>query len=187
VGIDAVEACLTGPLLCEEGAGKRREGLDRATAVDACGAPRGVVCGASTARDARGEMGMVLELSAPGREAPGETGQVRADERLVLREAFAGRCRGLAHGRGGEGLRRADAGAAGCRDRAGAEAVRPGELCVTGLLEPLRGAGRLTLGPVPVPTCGMDAVLCATVLALREAVAIRSGAARQHGAHGLWG
>jgi hypothetical protein len=187
VGRDAVEAGMTGHLLFEEGAGKRREGWDGDQEVDACGEPRGVVFGEPTARDEGVERGRGLERSTPGREESGETGQGRAEEALVVGEAFAGRGRGLAPGRGGEGLRRAEEGAEGLRDRAGAAAVRPGKLFVQGLMEPLRGCVMLTLWTGPGTTGVMDAGLFATALALRAAGAIMAGAAMHKGAPGTLG
>ena len=72
----------------------------------------------------------------------------------------------------GEALRGADQGAQGLRDREGAEEVRPRELFVQGMMEPLLGFMLLALGTVAVATGMMDAVLPPTAVALREAGAI---------------
>jgi hypothetical protein len=55
-------------------------------------------------------MGMILELSPPGVQDPGKAGEVGADAALLFGEPFAGRCRGLEEGLGGEALMGADEG-----------------------------------------------------------------------------
>ena len=76
-------------------------------------------------------------------------------------------------------------GTQGLRDREGEEAVRPRELCVQVVLEPLVRCMRLALGTGPVTTGTMDAVLCPTAWALREAVAVMSALALLDGTDGL--
>jgi hypothetical protein len=63
--------------------------------------------------------------------------------------------------------------------------VRPGQLFVQVVLEPLRGCRRLTLGTVPVAAGMMDTVVHATTLAWIEAVAVVSALARLDGAEDL--
>ena len=62
--------------------------------------------------------------------------------------------------------------AEGLRDGEGEEEVRPGQLLVQVVLEPLLGFLLLTLGTVPVAAGMIDTVVLATTLALIEAVAV---------------
>ena len=80
---------------------------------------------------------------------------------------------------------RADEGSERLRDGEGEEEVRPGQLFVQVVLEPLLGFMLLTLGTVAVATGMMDAVVPPTVLALREAVAVVSALAVLDGADDL--
>jgi hypothetical protein len=57
------------------------------------------------------DVGVVLELSAPGMQDTGETREVGADETLVLGEALEGERRGVEHSLVREALMRADKGA----------------------------------------------------------------------------
>jgi hypothetical protein len=57
------------------------------------------------------DMGVVLELPAPGVQDAGKTRDGCPDETRVFGEAFAGERRGVEHGLVGEVVRRADAGA----------------------------------------------------------------------------
>jgi hypothetical protein len=127
-------------------------------------------------------VGVVREVPAPGMQDTEATREVRPDETLVVGEPFQGARRGGNHGVVHEALRRADAGSEGLRNGAGEEEVRPGQLCVQGVLEPRLGFMRLALRPVPVATGMLDAVLCATTLARIEAVAVVSALARGDGA-----
>jgi hypothetical protein len=61
-------------------------------------------------------MGMVLELSAPGMEDTGKTGELRTDEALLFGEAFDGLRRGFEQGLVGDVLMRTDKWAQGLRD-----------------------------------------------------------------------
>ena len=68
-----------------------------------------------------------------------------------------------------EALMRADKGSEGLRDGEGEEEVRPGQLCVQVVREPLLGCMLLALGTVAVATGMMDAVVLPTAWALLEA------------------
>ena len=81
----------------------------------------------------------------------------------------------------------AEQGAQGRRDREGDEAVRPRELLVQGMREPLRGCMLLALGTVAVATGMMDAVLPPTAVARREAVALGPAVALLESADDLAG
>jgi hypothetical protein len=129
--------------------------------------------------------GVGRELPAPGRQDPGKTGEVRPDDTLVSGEPFEGERRGGEHGVIREALRRADAGPERLRHRAGEEEVRPGQLVVQVVGEPLLGCRLLTLGTVAVATGMMDAVVSPTAWALREAVTVMATAARLDGAAAL--
>ena len=120
------------------------------------------------------DVGVVLELSAPGMQDPGKTRESGPDEPLVFGEPFESRCRRLKQGLVREALLRADEGSQRLRDGEGEEDVRPGQLFVQVVLEPLLGFMLLTLGAVPVATGMIDAVVLATTLALIEAVAVVS-------------
>ena len=69
---------------------------------------------------------------------------------------------------------RADEGSERLRDGEGEEEVRPRELLVQVVSEPLLGFMLLTLGAVPVATGMIDAVVPPTSWALREAMAVVS-------------
>jgi hypothetical protein len=56
---------------------------------------------------------MVLQLSSPGGQEPGETRKVRPDESLVFGEPFEGCSRGVEHGLVAKALMRAEKGAEG--------------------------------------------------------------------------
>ena len=84
-------------------------------------------------------------------------------------------------------MRRADAGAERRRDRQGAEAVRPRELCGEVGLKPRLRCMLLALGAVAVATRMLDAGLALTVWALREAMALGAAAAGLEGADPLTG
>jgi len=63
--------------------------------------------------------------------------------------------------------------------------MRPGTLFFQLVVEPQLGCMMLALRAVPVAACVMDAVVCATALALREAVPVASTAAMVDGVDGL--
>src|SRR5207247_6343415 len=76
-----------------------------------------------------------------------------------------------------EALMRADEGSERLRDGKSKEEVRPGQLLLQVVCEPLLRFLLLTLGAVAIAAGMMDAVLPPTVLALREAVAVVSALA----------
>ena len=138
-----------------------------------------------TARDNVVDVGVVLELSAPGVQDPGAPREVGADEPLVCGEACEGERRGVEHGVVREALMGADEGAQGLGDREGEEQVRPGELLLQVGVEPRRGCMLRALGTVPVATGMLDAVVLATAVALREAMSIVAALAVLDGAEDL--
>ncbi len=83
------------------------------------------------------------------------------------------------------GLVRTDAGSEGLRHGEGKEEVRLGQLFVQVVLEPLMSCMLLTLGAVAVAARMLDAMLLPTVLALREAMAVRTALALLDGADDL--
>lgn len=91
----------------------------------------------------------------------------------------------MKHGLGRGALRRADEGAEGLRHGEGAEEVRPGQLFVQVVFEPLLGFMVLTRGTVAVTTGMVHAVLAPTRVALREAVAVGAALALWDGADDL--
>jgi hypothetical protein len=125
---------------------------------------------------------VVLELSAPGMPDTGTTRESGPDEPRVFGEPCASRGRRLNQALGRKALLRAAEGSQRLRDGEGEEEVRPGQLCVSVVLEPWLGCMLLTRRTGPVTTGMMDAVLLATTLALREAVARVPTVARLAGA-----
>ena len=80
---------------------------------------------------------------------------------------------------------RADEGSERLRDGKSKEEVRPGQLLLQVVCEPLLSFMLLTLGAVAIAAGMMDAVLPPTVLALREAVAVVAALAVLDGADDL--
>jgi hypothetical protein len=95
LGIDLTEKSGLGHFLLADGSVDRREGLDGDKDGGSGREPLGAVLGESTGWGAVMDMGMVLELSAPGMEEAGKTGQGGADEALILGETFESRGRRL--------------------------------------------------------------------------------------------
>jgi hypothetical protein len=83
----------------EESAGDGGEGFDGDKAVGSGGALGGAVLGEAAARDDGVDVGVVLELPAPGVQDAGAPREVGPDAALVGGEPLEGRCRGLKHGR----------------------------------------------------------------------------------------
>jgi hypothetical protein len=110
------------------------------------------------------------------------TRQGSADEALVFGEAFEGARRGLEHGLVGKALMRADKRAQGLRDSEGEEDVRPRQLFVEVVLEPLLSFMVLTLRTMSIAACVIDAVLFPTALAPIEAMTVVSTTAVADGA-----
>jgi hypothetical protein len=148
------------------------EGFDGDKEVGSGGHPcRAVLWEATTGHKVM-DVRVVLQVPAPRMQDTSETREVCPDEPLVFGEPFEGERWGVEHGVGGDALMGAEKGAQGLRDREGDEEVRPRELFVQVMMEPLLGCMLLALGTVAVATGMMDAVLPPTALALREAVAI---------------
>ena len=185
LGVDVLQQAGVAHLFFEEGAVDGGEGFDGDKEVGAGGHPGRAVLGEATAGHDVVDVGVVLELPAPGVQDPGEPREVGPDEALVGGEPFEGARRGVEHGLVGEALMRADEGAEGLGDGKGQEKMGPGQLFVQVVLEPLLGCMLLTLGTVAVATGMMDAVVLPTALALREAMAILSALALLDGTDGL--
>jgi hypothetical protein len=177
LGIDVLQPSGVAHLFFEECTVDGREGFDGDKEVGAGGAPGHAVLGEAAARDDVVNVGVVLELPAPGMQDAGETRQVCPDEPLVLGQPFEGERRGGEHGVVRAALLRADAGSERLRHGEGEEEVRPGQLLLQVVCEPLLGFMLLTLGTVAVATRMLDAVLPPTTWALREAVAVVSALA----------
>ena len=124
-------------------------------------------------------------MPAPGMQDPGEPREVRPDATFVSGQPLEGHGRRLQHRVVREALMRADEGTQGLRDREGEEEVRPGQLFLQVVCEPLLGCMLLTLGTVAVATGMVDAVVPPTVVALREAMAVVSALALLDGADDL--
>ena len=91
----------------------------------------------------------------------------------------------MKHGLVRGALMRADEGTQGFRHGEGEEEVRPGQLFIQVVCEPLLGFMLLTLGAVAVPTGMVHAVVSATGVALIQAVTVVSTAAVLDGADDL--
>jgi hypothetical protein len=185
LGIDVLQPSGVAHLFFAARTGDGREGFDGDKEVGAGGAPGHAVLGEAAARDGGVDVGVVLELPAPGRQDAGATRMVCPDEPLVVGQPFEGERRGGDHGVGRAARRRAEAGSERLRHGAGAEAVRPGPRCGPVVLEPVRGLRRRTLGPGAVATGMLDAVVPPTAGALREARAVRAARALLDGAEAL--
>ena len=122
-------------------------------------------------------MGVTLQLPPPGVQDPGEPWEVCPDEPLVGGEPVEGERRGVEHGLVGEALMRADEGSERLRNGEGHKEVRPRELFVEVVLEPLLGFMLLALGTVAVATGMVHAVSSPTGGALIQAVAVVSALA----------
>ena len=183
--VDVLQQAGLAHVFFEESAGEGGEGLDGDKAVGSGRQPPTSVLRPSTAGDHGVDVGVVLALSAPGRQDTEKARAVGAKETLVFGEPLEGLSRGVEHGLGGEAWMGAEKGTQGLRDGAGEEAVRPGKLVRQVVVEPLLGCMLLTLGTGAVATGMRDAVWLATELALREAVAIVSAVAVLDGAEDL--
>ena len=128
--VDVLEEPGACHLLFEDGLVDGRQGLHVDKEVGSRGEPLGAVFGETATWDDVMDVRVVLELSAPGMQDAGKTGQVGADKAPVFGEAFDGRCRRLEHGLVGDAPTRADEGSEGLRDGEGNEEVRYGKLFV---------------------------------------------------------
>jgi hypothetical protein len=131
------------------------------------------------------EVGVVRELSSPGVQDTQEPREVGADATVGCGEARAGERRGGEQGVVREAVRRAEKGAEGLGDGKGEEQGRPGKRSLQVVLKPLLACMLLARGTVPVATGMMDAVVRATTVALREAVARVPAVALVEGAEDL--
>ena len=185
LGGDVLQHASVAHLCFEEGAVDGGEGFHRDKEVGAGGPPGRTVRGKATAWNTVVDVGVVLELPAPGMQDTGKTRELRPEEALVFGEPFEGRCRRLKQGLVRGALMRADEGSERLRDGKGEEEVRPGQLLLEVVCEPLLGFMLLALGTVAVATGMLDAVVLATTGALREAVAVVSTSALLDGADDL--
>lgn len=102
--VEGLQPSGVGHLRSPHGAVARREGVHRDKEIGAGGEPRVPVCGATAPWDDGRERRGVLELPAPGRQAPGKTRQSRPDGTLVCGEPLEGVRRGGAQGLVGAAL-----------------------------------------------------------------------------------
>jgi hypothetical protein len=116
---------------------------------------------------------------------PGKARELCPDKTLVFGEPFERLRRGGEQGVGHEALMRAEKGTQGLRDSEGAEKMRPRELFVQVVLEPLGSFLLLALGTGAVATGMIDAVVPPTAWALREAMAVMAALALWEGADDL--
>jgi len=105
---------------------------------------------------------VVLEWPAPGMQDPREPREVRPDETCVFGELCEGFSRGVEHGVIREALLRAEKGTQGLRDSEGEEEVRPRELLVQRVLEPL-------VGLIPTTTSALDMLISLPYVASKDA------------------
>jgi hypothetical protein len=129
-GIDRLQETGLAPVCFAPSAGEGGAGCHGDKAGGAGGAPGGAVLGKATARDAVVDVGVVLEVPAPGGQDAGDPREVGPAAALVGGEPREGRGRGVNQGLVREALVGADEGAERLRDGAGQEDVRPGQLCV---------------------------------------------------------
>jgi hypothetical protein len=179
---DVLHQARLSPLLFAERPGDGGERLDRDKEVRSRGTPGRAILGEAPARDTGVDVGVVLELPAPGVEEAGEPREGGADEALIVGQPLEGHGRRLQQGVRREAWRRAGEGFKRLQDGAGEEEVRPGELLGEMVLAPLLGCILLTLRTRAMATGMMDAVVAPTVLALRKAVAVRAALALWDGA-----
>jgi hypothetical protein len=185
LGSDVLQHSSLAHLCFEERTVNGGEGFDGDKAVGSGGAPGRAVLGEATARNDGVDMRVVLQLPAPGMQDTGAPREIGPNEALIVGQPLEGRCRRLKHGLGSNALLRAEKGTQGLRDSEGEEKVRPRELFVQVVLEPLLRFMLRALGTVPVATGTIDAVLFPTALALREAVAVMAALALLDGTDGL--
>ena len=90
LGVDVLQQSGLAHVFFEERAVDGGEGFDGDKEVGSGGAPGRAVLGEATARDDGVDVGVVLELPAPGMQDPGEPREVGPDEALVFGEPFEG-------------------------------------------------------------------------------------------------
>jgi hypothetical protein len=180
--LDVLQQTSVAHLFFEEGTVDGGEGFNRDKEVGAGGPPGRAVLGEATTGHNVMDVRVVLQLPSPGVQDPSEPREIGPDEALVFGESFEGGCRGVEQGLVGGTLVRADEGTEHLRHGEGEEEVRPGQLLLQVVLEPLPGLMLLALGTVAVATRMLDAVLLPTAGARIEAVAIVSASALLDGA-----
>ena len=89
-GIDVLQQSGLAHVFFEEGAVDGGEGFDGDKEIGSGGQPGCAVRGEATARDDRVDVGVVLELPAPGVQDTGEPREVGPDEALVCGQPFEG-------------------------------------------------------------------------------------------------
>jgi hypothetical protein len=128
---------------------------------------------------------MLWQLSAPGMQDTRKAGPRRADAGRVVGKAFERLGRGREPALVGQPGRGAAQGSQRFRHGAGAQAVRPRQLCSALVVPPLRGCLMLTWWTVSMAT-GMGAAMrLATTCAGIEARAVGTGAAATDGVNSL--
>ena len=128
--IDVLQQTGVAHIFFEEGAVDGGEGFDGDKEVGPGGQPGRAVLGEAPTRDDVMDVGVVLELPAPGVQDPGKSWEIGPDEAFVGGEPFEGRGRRVKHGLVRGALMRADEGSERLRDGEGEEEVRPRELLV---------------------------------------------------------
>jgi hypothetical protein len=182
--IDLLQQAGVTHVFFEERTGDASKRFDWDKEGGAGGAPGRAVLGEAPARDDVVDMGVILELSAPGMQDAGEPREVCPDEALVLGQALESHGRRLQQGLVRAALMGADAGSERLRDGAGEEEVRPGPLLVHVVVEPLVRCMLLTLRAMTIAAGMIDTVLAFTARALREAVAVMAALAISDSADG---
>ena len=172
-------------LFFEEGTVDGGERFDWDEEVGSGGTPGRAVPGEAPARDDVVDVRVVLELPAPGVQDAGESREVGPDEACIGGESLEGGRRGVEQRLVGRALVRAHEGAERLWDGEGEEKMRPWELFVQVVVEPLLGFMLLTLGAVAVATGMRHTMVPSTVLALIEAVAIGAALAVLEGTEDL--
>ena len=185
LGINLLQQTGVAHLFFEDGAVDGGERFDRDKEIGPGGQPGRAVLGEAPPRDDVVDVRVVLELPAPGVQDTGKPREIGPDEAFVGGEPFEGERRRLKQSLVREALMGADEGAERLRHGEGKEEMRPGELFVQVVVEPLLGFMLLTLGTVAVATGMIDAVVSPTALALIEAVPVLSAAAVLDGADDL--
>lgn len=134
--VDVVEESSALHLLFEDGLVDGRECFNGDKEVVSGREPLGVVSGESTTWDNIVNVGVVLELSAPGVEDAGKAREFCTDETPIFGEPFEGLRRRLEQGLIGDLLMRPNKRSEGVRDREGDEEVGARELFLQMVLEP---------------------------------------------------
>ena len=88
--VDVIEQAGLSHVFFEDGSVDGREGFDGDKEGGSGGKPGGAVLGEATTWDDVVDVGVVLELSAPGMQDPGETRELCPDKTLVFGKAFEG-------------------------------------------------------------------------------------------------